>query len=847
MTLASGARLGPYEVLAPLGAGGMGEVWRARDTRLARDVAVKVLPAEVAADPSRLKRFEKEARAASALNHPNIVTIYDIGSADSVAFIAMERVEGKTLRELLLAGGLSVKRMLPIAEQIAAGLAKAHEAGIVHRDLKPENVMVTKDGLVKILDFGLAKQAGTGVGSDEGSHLPTESGTNPGVVMGTAGYMSPEQASGERVDFRSDQFSLGAILYEMATGKRAFQKKTGVDTLAAILNEDPPPIASVAPQTPASLRWLIERCLAKDPKERYASTEDLSRDLAVLRDHVSEVSSPAAAATAGSRSRRGLQFAGLALGLAAVVLAAVFAVKSLASSAPLLKFHQLTFRREYIGCAKFAPDGQTIVYSADYNNGPMEVYTTRPGNLESRRLGVPGCILSLSSAGDMALGTSPGSVLAIAPLAGGAPRELVKRVQVADWSPDGKILAIARRVEGKFRVEYPIGTVVYESVNRIDNMHVSRDGERIAFREVIGQGIHVRGEVMILNTRTKEKRPTGIASTEIGWAPNGKDLWVLSELNELRAVRPGGGEKVLARFPVAFEMPDVAPDGRLLLDRLDIVREVRGLAPGAERERSLSWLDSSWAAALSDDVQVVLLDGPDHDRVYLRKTDGSDAVALGEGKALAISHGGDWALVLRQRPASQLVLYPTGAGETKVLRTPGFDSFVGVEFFPDGKRVLFYGTETGHKPRLYVVDVDGGTPRAIAPEGLELLEMPVKWISPDGRLVFVHDVTRGWMLYPLTEGEAAAPVPIKGFESNDAPIGWTGDPETLFVQGPEENPARVFRVNWKSGKRELFHEFRPIDPTQLTLSIVLVSLDGRAWVYSNLRRLGDLYVVEGLK
>src|SRR5215475_5001695 len=242
MPLSASQRLGPYQVLSPLGAGGMGEVWRARDERLGREVAVKVLPEEVSSDAGRLKRFEKEARAASALNHPNIVTIYDIGSADSVAFIAMERVEGKTLRELLFGGGLPIKRLLQIAAQIAAGLAKAHEAGIVHRDLKPENVMVTKDGLVKILDFGLAKQTGPVSGSDEGSHLPTETGTSPGVVLGTVGYMSPEQAAGQTIDFRSDQFSFGSILYEMVTGRRAFQKKTAVETLSAILREDPRPM-----------------------------------------------------------------------------------------------------------------------------------------------------------------------------------------------------------------------------------------------------------------------------------------------------------------------------------------------------------------------------------------------------------------------------------------------------------------------------------------------------------------------------------------------------------------------------------------------------------------------------
>ena len=276
----------------------MGEVYRARDTRLSREVALKVLPEEISGDRGRLSRFEKEARAASALNHPNIVTIYDMGSAGATFYIAMELVEGSTLRKLLVGGPLPVKKLLQVATQIADGLARAHEAGIVHRDLKPENVMVTKDGLVKILDFGLAKLSHAKSGSDEGFDLPSETQTSPGVVVGTASYMSPEQASGEAVDFRSDQFAFGSILYEMAAGKRAFQKKTGVDTLAAILNEEPEPIGAINPSAPAPLRWIVERCHAKEPEDRYAATRDLARELASLRDHLSETSASGASGVA---------------------------------------------------------------------------------------------------------------------------------------------------------------------------------------------------------------------------------------------------------------------------------------------------------------------------------------------------------------------------------------------------------------------------------------------------------------------------------------------------------------------------------------------------------------------
>ena len=254
MTLASGSRLGPYEIVAPLGAGGMGEVYRARDPRLQREIAVKVLPAELASHVERLKRFEKEARAASALNHPNLVTIYDIGSADGVEYIAMELVDGRTLREVLAEGALPIRSLLSVAAQAADGLAKAHAAGIVHRDLKPENVMVTKDGFVKILDFGLAKLTEP-EGSSEVTSSPTVSGaTEPGVVMGTAGYMSPEQALGKPVDFRSDQFSLGSILYELATGKRAFQRGSTPETLSAIIRDEPGADRRPWP------RWRRRRC-----------------------------------------------------------------------------------------------------------------------------------------------------------------------------------------------------------------------------------------------------------------------------------------------------------------------------------------------------------------------------------------------------------------------------------------------------------------------------------------------------------------------------------------------------------------------------------------------------------
>src|SRR6202790_682218 len=287
MALTSGTKLGPYEIQSPLGAGGMGEVYRARDTRLDRSVAIKILSAAFSADCDRLDRFEQEARSASALNHPNIVTIYELGQDGSTHYIAMELVEGKTLRELLVSGLLPMRKAIEIAAQVAEGLTKAHEAGITHRDLKPENLMVSHDGFVKILDFGLAKH-GSPSGERSDMFSTSMSLTASGLVLGTLGYMSPEQAGGRPLDFRSDQFSFGLVLYEMVTGKRAFRRSTAAETLVAILREQPEPIVAQNRDAPAPLCWAIERCLAKEPDKRYVSTRELARELAAIRDRFSE-------------------------------------------------------------------------------------------------------------------------------------------------------------------------------------------------------------------------------------------------------------------------------------------------------------------------------------------------------------------------------------------------------------------------------------------------------------------------------------------------------------------------------------------------------------------------------
>jgi len=317
VSLSASARLGPYEIVAPIGAGGMGEVYRARDTRLDRDVALKVLPAAAAADPDRLRRFEQEARATAALNHPNILAVFDVGADGGVNYVVSELLEGETLRERLKIGAIPPRKAVEYAAQMARGMAAAHEKAIVHRDLKPENLFLTRDGRLKILDFGIAKLLAPAVA--EQTMAPTiDLGTTPGVVLGTVGYMSPEQVRGLPADHRTDIFSFGAVVYEMLSGRRAFAGATHADTMSAILSADPPEMIDAAHPVPAILDRLARRCLEKNPEERFQSARDIAFNLdaiSTIGGHDTAGMAAMDVPAAPARLRRGWVAAALALGL----------------------------------------------------------------------------------------------------------------------------------------------------------------------------------------------------------------------------------------------------------------------------------------------------------------------------------------------------------------------------------------------------------------------------------------------------------------------------------------------------------------------------------------------------
>jgi Tol biopolymer transport system component/predicted Ser/Thr protein kinase len=831
----------------------MGEVYRATDTRLGRDVAIKVLPAAMAGHPERRQRFEQEARAASALNHPNILTVYDIGETDGTTYIAMELVDGKTLRELLASGEpLPTKRLLDIAVQTAEGLAKAHAAGIVHRDLKPETLMVSKDGYVKILDFGLAKLTETV--SQDASGLPTVIGaTEPGTVMGTAGYMSPEQASGQPVDFRSDQFTLGAILYEMATGKRAFQRKTGAETLVAIIREEPESLGQLAPKAPAPIRWIVERLLAKDPEERYASTKDLARDLKSVRDHLSETSASGgleAAEPARPRRRGWMLPAAAAL---AAGIAAGFLLRGLTTSAKPgapVELTQLTYSRGSIVSARFAPDAPTIVYAASWEGLPLDIFTTRPGSSESRSLGLAGAsLLAISSTGELAIslnrhfmfGFETAGTLARVPLAGGAPREILENVEDADWSPDGKSLAVARHVGNRNRLEYPIGKVLYDAPGWVGDVRVSPDGRLVAFIDHPLRGDNV-GNVKVVATDGKVRLTGPFAISGLAWSPRGDEVWS-SGSDSISATSLSGKTRAIWNVPAGF-LRDVAADGRVLCAVNSSRREIVGFSAADRVERNLTWLNWSFPKGISSDGKTVLFEEQNiqPQGVYLRRLDGSAAVRIGEGGAWGFSPDGRWVLTIRRDgERSQFVLLPTGAGEPKPL--PKTDILAqAATWFPDGRRILFSGNEPGHGSRLFVQDIPDGKPRAITPEGVGIR---FDVVSPDGKSVVATGTDRRIAIYPIEPGE---PRVVPGTEPDDIPLKWTADGGSIFVYRPSAPPLRVEKVDVKTGHRTLWKEIRPPDPSGVEqVGPVQITKDETSYVYSYRRALDELYLAIGLR
>src|ERR1022692_535215 len=763
MNLTSGTKLGPYEIVSLLGAGGMGEVYRARDSRLRRDVAIKVLPQALSLDADRMRRFEQEALATAALNHPNILAVFDIGTGEGSPYVVSELLEGETLRDRLRSGALATRKALDYAMQIAHGLAAAHEKGIIHRDLKPDNLFVTKDGRVKILDFGLAKltQADPGAGSNTAMPTVTHGGTEAGVVMGTAGYMSPEQVRGLALDPRSDIFSFGAILYEMLSGKRAFHGDTAADTMSAILKEDPPDLNETNRNVSPALERVVQHCLEKNPEQRFHSARDVAFDLETLSNQ-SGTGSRLRAVTDQRRS-----YWKQAAGALIILLALAGTYYAARNNAPVLTphFHQLTFQRGTIYGAKFAPDGQSIVYSAAWNGAPKEqVYTTRTDALMSRPIDLTDSeVLSISSKGEMALRQKsdnslvPRGMLSVVPLTGGAPRELLGDVLQASWSRDGESLAVVHFVGPECRLEYPVGKTIYAtSTGDISHVAVSPDGKRIAFFDH-PNARDTRGYVAVVDLSGKATRLTKEWSdlTGLAWSRSGDEIWFTGSdagINSaLYAVNLSGQLRDLLHIPGRLRVFDISKEGQVLIANEATRQEVYGHRMGQDRDGDLSWFDWTLGRSLSADGQWAVLEedgeggGPDY-TVFLRKTDGSPAIRLGSGMGLDISPDGKWVASTSVKQPAPTVLLPTGAGQPLSLGDGQLFHTSNARFLPDGKKLIMVATEKGKAPRAYVLGLDGSIPKPFGPEGFR-----GTLISPDGTSVIGRKDEAHWMIHPCDQ------------------------------------------------------------------------------------------------
>ena len=844
----------------------MGEVYRALDPRLGREIAIKVLPTELASDPERLKRFEREARAASALSHPNIITVYDVGTTGPVSYMAIELIDGKTLHDILLPGPLPMRKLLEIAAQIAEGLAAAHEAGIVHRDLKPRNVMVSRSGFVKILDFGLAKVEApvvfAGSGSDTAQQPGWTPGTTPGLILGTTDYMSPEQARGKPLDFRSDQFSFGAVLYEMATGRRAFGRATQVDTLTAILQQEPAPVAQLRPDAPPPLRWIIERCLAKSASDRYASTRDLAHELQALKEHVSELSGQQALSpVARPRSRRlssTVALGALLLAGAAWVLLSGRAARQIAP-----QFRRLTFRPGLVSRALFVPNSNSILYSATWDGESPRTFLKLPEstNLDRSLESESQIPMAYSEDGSqvlVVLGPSLASkyltgTLAWRPVLGGGPRLVLERAGWADWARHTHRIAVVRDTGIERRIEIRnadggLERIVFRTAGGISFLRFSPHEDQVAFFHH-SSVIDPACEVQVVASDGKSSR----ALTQrfafcrgLAWNTKSDEIWFTiagdgTIPGGLKAVTPTGKLRAVYSLPGDFILQDISAHGDFCLLTSGENRTALMLRRTGEPLRDFSWFNQTFVTDISPDEKSLLfydggLEVPFGS--WIRSVEGGDAVRLGEWEQPKFSPDGKWivALTPTRLGPPQILLHPNGPGETRQL-TSSLASHWNPSF-AGPQRVLFVQVE-GKTSEIRSMATDGGNSRALATG----CDSPVANRAADS-FVCIGEDQRALFAYPLEGGTSRLVYRLPAGEQFRY-ARWNNMGDRILAVTAK---GRLLTVS--ASKSELLSEEQlplPGSETNTVLFTAALTERGTLQAYSVARLASSLYLVSGLR
>jgi eukaryotic-like serine/threonine-protein kinase len=847
LDLLVGADLGHYRLVEKIGAGGMGEVYRARDEHLARDVAIKVLPPGTLRDESARKNFRKEALVLSRLNHPNIATIHDFDTQQGVDFLVMEYIPGITLSEKVAAGPLPQKEVLRLGVQLAEGLSAAHEHGVVHRDLKPSNLRLTSDGRLKILDFGLAK-----IWHPLTDSVATKSISETHAMAGTLPYMAPEQVQGKEADARSDIFALGAVLYEMSTGVRPFEGESQIIVANAILEKDPEPISKRQPATLPVLEHVVQTCLAKNPKERYQPARDVRLELKWAAESLT---------TRGTASKTVVKspFVWMPWAIAGVtvLLSIVGVIVAPGRKVSQPKYHMVGYREGILQNARFSHDGQTIIYSGQWEGRPPEISIARVGSPESRPLGLASATLAAISPSDE-LAVIEGCVnvfvldckgtLGTVSLAGGAPRQVSANVAFADWSPDSKQLAIVIDDPNDARLESPPGHVLYRrSSGWLGHPRFSPDGKLIAFENhPLGSD---DGTIDVVDLEGHQRISKSWWSIEgLAWSPNGKEIWFAGGKSDagwadaIRAITLSGRDRVVLTMPWV-RLLDVSRDSRVLMARQNWRGVLRGLFPGDSEEHPYSWLDETAPNAISSDGKALTFrEGGEiyylanEGQGYYRKTDGSPAVSLGAG-AGTISPDGNWIATYSRK--KKLAVQPVEPGTPRELSTPDLTTIENLSWSDDNRMIVYEGLTTAGDWNVYKQKVDGGDPILVAHKGRSTLPS----MSPDGSVVAIHEDQKGISLY--RDGKSQ-PESLKGALPTETPIRFVNGGHTLLVghSTVSERDINITLINLNTGYRQVWKHIPYVySPNYRAL---VVTSDLKYYAYITSRYSTDLYLVENL-